>query len=158
MAGVARRNIAKVKYRYPSRPTTAVLEGNAAARLFPEGKLVLFLYHAFGQEVLAEIIKKLEVSVSSGDRHIFLVYCNPVHGNLLDTSNMFTRWYAETLPYDESETGFGKEVNVVIWQSSKAATITPHAEPDRPIVVKTPLWAELAPKHFVRTASVPLVG
>ena len=78
-------------------------------------------------------------------RRMFLIYYDPVWGDLLDASPAFSRWSAETLRYAPEEIGYGPDLKdaVVIWQS------VPNKYPARPgaarsIVVTKPLWyAEL---------------
>jgi SAM-dependent methyltransferase len=147
LAKIARENLARVGRRFPTRPPFAVVEGNAVTSPFPEGKLVFFFYHSFGEELLAELIQEIESFLARGNGPVFFIYYNPVNGHVLDRSPAFTRWYADTSPYDDSELGFGpdSEDSVVIWRSTGGETATPHPHPDLPIVITKPLWrAELA--------------
>jgi hypothetical protein len=147
LARVAQRNIATVERRFPTRRRPSVIEGNAVTSTYPEGDLVVFLYHPFGGDILTQIVKRLENSIAREGVRLMLIYYNPVHGHLVDASPAFTRWYAENLSYDESEMGFGPDTGdaVVIWKSVNAKKMTPHANADRPILVTKPLWkAEVA--------------
>jgi SAM-dependent methyltransferase len=142
---VARRNIAIVQRHFPSRPPVEAIEGNAITFPLPKGKIVFFFCHSFGEELLSQLISNLEAAISSGIGPVFFMYYNPVHGNVLDASPAFARWFADTLPYDQRELGFGPDTQdtVVIWQSG--ATGTPHPNADRPIIITTPRWrADLA--------------
>jgi SAM-dependent methyltransferase len=144
---VARRNSAIVARRFPSRPPVEAIEGNAITFPLPKTKLVFYFCHSFGEELLSQLISNLEAAISSGIGPVFFMYYNPVHGNVLDASPAFARWYADTLPYDKQELGFGpdSEDTVVIWQSVSGATVTPHQRVGRPIVITKPLWrADLA--------------
>jgi SAM-dependent methyltransferase len=114
---IARRNIAIIERRFPMRPPVATVEGNAVTLPLPEGKLVLFFYHSFGEELLSQFINKLEAFLASGNGPVFFIYCNPENANLLDASPAFTRWYAGLVPYDESELGFGPRDAVMVWRS-----------------------------------------
>jgi SAM-dependent methyltransferase len=146
LAKIARQNMARVEHLFPERPPVVAMEGNAVTFPFPQGKLALFFYHSFGVDLLSQLIRELECFLSAGNGPLFFIYYNPVHGNLLDASPSFVRWYADTLPYDESELGFGPDTqdSVVIWQSTSGAAATPHPHADRPIIITTPLWkAEL---------------
>jgi SAM-dependent methyltransferase len=138
----ATRNMEIVKRQFPARPPCVVVEGNAVTTPLPEGKLVLFLFHSFGPDLVAQLIKNLETSLAAGREHIFFAYDNPVYGHLLDASPVFTRWYAETLPWDKEEPGFGPEYNdpVVIWQSVRGAIPTPHLHANRAISITRPGW------------------
>jgi SAM-dependent methyltransferase len=142
LAKIARRNIEIVERCFPMRPPAVAIEGNAITFPFPESKLVLFFCHSFGEELLLQLIKKLESSLSSGNGPVFFIYYNPVHGNVLDASPVFTRWYADTLQYDESELGFGPDTedSIVIWKSVDGAGATPHPHAERPIIITKPLW------------------
>ena len=61
---------------------------------------------------------------------------------VLDAPPVFTRWYADTLQYDESELGFGPDTedSIVIWKSVDGAGATPHPHAERPIIITKPLW------------------
>jgi SAM-dependent methyltransferase len=142
---IARDNIAKVKRRFPTRPPTTVSEGNAMNLALPEGDLALFFYHPFGPELVSQFVRKLETRLATCGGHIFCICVNPVYGNLIDASPAFRRWYAQTLPYDQTELGFGPDTedSVVIWQSVEGARPTPHPYPNRPIVSQFSWRAEL---------------
>jgi SAM-dependent methyltransferase len=139
---VARRNIATLQRRFPARPPLEAVEGNAITFPLPKAKLVLFFCHSFGEELLSQLISSLEAAISSGTGPIFFMYYNPVHGNVLDASRAFARWFADTLPYDKRELGFGPDTEdtVVIWQSVNGASATAHLHADRPIIITTPRW------------------
>jgi SAM-dependent methyltransferase len=148
LAAVARHNMAIVECRYPKRPKAAILEGNAVTSPFPGGNLALYLYHPFGAAVLSPFLKRLESLVQIDDVQLMVVYYNPVLGEMFDSSPAFTRWYAANLNCDESELDFGPDPmdTVIIWRSTNAATATPHAHANRPIVFTKPLCkVELAP-------------
>jgi SAM-dependent methyltransferase len=146
LAKVARSNIGILKRSFPKRPPVAAIEGNAITTPVPEGKVVYFFYHSFGEELLSQLIRNLETSISSSNGPIFFIYYNPVHGKVLDASPAFARWYSDNLPYDPSEMGFGPDAadSVVIWQSINGSAATPHRNARSAIVITKPLWkAEL---------------
>jgi SAM-dependent methyltransferase len=152
---IARQNLNRVRRCFPNRPPVSIVEGNAITSPLPEGKVALFFYHAFGAELLSQFIHELEGFLSRGNGPVFFIYCNPVHGHVLDASPAFIRWFAGTLPYDESEMGFGPDTgdSVVIWRSISREAETPHPYADRPIIVTKPLWkAELAGGYELRNA------
>ena len=156
LAKIASRNMAKVELRFPTRKPIVAIEGNAVKFPLPEGKVVVFFYHSFGEDLLSQLIGEIEFRLLSGHDPIFFIYYNPVHGNVLDGSAAFARWYADVLPYDESERGFGPDAedSVVIWKSTNETTKTPHPYADRPIIVTTHLWkAELAATDGAHVAS-----
>jgi SAM-dependent methyltransferase len=142
LAKIARRNIARFRHRYPQRAPLTIAEANAVTWPLPEGKLVIYLYHSFGEELVSQLVKKLEAALAEGAEHMFFVYLNPVNGHLLDASPRFTRWYAANLHWDASEIGYGPDTHdaAVIWQSVGGAKATPHANAASKIVIKMPMW------------------
>jgi len=142
LARIARENIESVRKQFPARPSVKIVEGNALKLPFPAGRVVIFMYHPFGPELMAELVKALEEQLAGEIEHLFVIYKNPVHGHLFDESWAFTRWYAEVLPYADSEVGFGPDLEetVVIWQSVKNAMPCAHGGAERPIRIVKPLW------------------
>lgn len=143
LATIARTNHEAIKTRYPDRSPISIIEGNALKCPLPKGKVVLFLCHSFGPELLAELIKTIEKELEAGSiEHFFFVYDNPVHGDLLDACPALTRWYAGIIPYDESEIGYGPDLEdaVVIWQSRRGAQVKPRPRAERQIIIKKALW------------------
>lgn len=149
LANVGKANAAKVKAKFPDRTPINIVEGNALQFPLPAGKVVMFLCHSFGRELVAELIKVIERELATGSiEHFLFVYYNPVHGDLFDASPALSRWFAEVVPYDETEIGFGPDLDdtVVIWQSVRGAHPKPHPGATRQIVILKALWrASLAP-------------
>jgi len=144
LAAKARSNAAVMAKRFPGRAPMTIAEANVTDFALPPGKLVLFNYHAFGPEIVAGLVRKLEAALKAGTPHIFFVYYNPVHGASFDRSPAFHRYLAGNFPYDPSEIGFSFTGNaedaVVIWQSAQGAVLPPLAGADREIAVIDPLW------------------
>jgi len=70
---------------------------------------------------------------------MFFIYYNSVHFELFDASPAFKRCYAQQIPYDKSEIGFGDgDDAIVIWQSVRGAIPTQHEGADRKIIIRTP--------------------
>jgi len=66
----------------------------------------------------------------------------------LDASSCLARAYALSVPYDESEIGFGPDESdtVVIWKDRRHSAGEPSVEARRPIVVRDDgMRAELGP-------------
>lgn len=55
---------------------------DACAYELPDAPLVLYLYHPFGPEVLAPLIRRVVSSYQRSPRPIFVVYLNPFHQQL----------------------------------------------------------------------------
>ncbi len=142
LAKIARTNAEKIKRNFPSRPDISILESDAVATPLPKGHLVLFMYHAFGPELMSRLINNLEAALLSDATHIFVVYYNPVYASIIDSSSAFQRWYAKTLSYASSEIGYGPDADdtVVIWQSVRNAVPTPHQDAERAVTTLKPLW------------------
>jgi SAM-dependent methyltransferase len=148
LAATARANAAAVARRFPNRPQVTITEANVVNAPLPACKLVCFNYHAFGPELVAQIVARFEAALASRELpHIFFIYYNPVHPEALDASPAFARFYVEQIPYDHSEIGFGQDRDdmVAIWQSVHGSTATPHQGSDRKIIVTAASRAGLAP-------------
>jgi len=112
-------------------------------------RVVFFLYHPFAREGVAEFVAALDQKIASGT-HVFVVYYNPVWGDVLDASSRLSRWSAATLPYDRAEVGFGPDLDdtVVVWQS-QPRRYESYVGARQAIVITTPLQrAELAPSKI----------
>ncbi len=147
LASIAGANVRKVSERFPDRTPIIITQGNIASFNFPKGKIVLFIYHAFGRELMSQFLTLVETHLSSSKEHLFIVYNNPVCGDILDASPVLTRWYADSIPYDRTEIGYGPDLEetVVIWQSVHRAYPPRSEGANRPIILTDPLWrAELA--------------
>ena len=130
LAAKAQANVAIIANRFPERPGITIFNANVLEFALPAGKLAIFAYHPFGPEILAGVVKRLEAELAASTPHIFFVYYNPKHADVLDASLAFQRFYSGVIPYDKSELGFGVEGRdtVVIWQSVRGAIHTPHIE------------------------------
>jgi SAM-dependent methyltransferase len=146
LAATARANAAKVARQFPDRPRINIVEANVIDFPLPPRMMACFNYHAFGPEIVAGIIKKFEAGLASHIPHMFFIYYNPVHFELFDASPAFRRFWAQQIPYDKSEIGFGPDGDdaIVIWQSVRGAIPTQHPGADRKIILTAPGRAQLA--------------
>ena len=145
LAKIAKKNANIIARNFPDRPPINIFEANATEFPFPKGNLVLFFYHAFGRELLVQLVRRLEFLLLSDVTHLFFVYDNPVCGDVLDASPTFIRWYANMLPHDPIGTN-GESVRsdaVVIWQSVRDARPSPDQNRDCAIDLVDPLTAKL---------------
>ena len=79
LIGIARANAKIVSRNFPTRPEIRVVESDAASYLLPAGDLVLYLYHPFGEPVVAKVVQALEAAIASQRlRQVFVVYYNPL--------------------------------------------------------------------------------
>jgi SAM-dependent methyltransferase len=135
LAEIARKNIARMKGKYPGRTAARVVEGNVLDFPFPEGKLIFYNYHAFRAEIIKSLVTRLENSAAENTPHLFFVYYNAVHSACLDASSQFQRFFADTISCGpaEKDCGFPEDV-IVIWQSRRGAIPTPHQRVDRRVL------------------------
>ena len=136
LAEVARHNARAIADKYPRRTPIEIQVGDASAVAAPAERVVIFMYHPFGRDLVSTLITSLEQQLAHGLQHAFLVYYNPVHGDAIDRSAHFVRWRAATIPYADDELGFGPDLSdtVVIWQTAPGRYAAEH-DADRPIVV-----------------------
>ena len=145
LAAVARKNADRVCQGHAGRASIEVVEGNVLEFPVPQGKLVFFNYNAFGSEVHAALVRRLEFALSKSTPHVFFIHYNPVEGSHLDASAAFTRYYADHVACDHTEAGFAPSAgdSVIIWQSVRGAMPTPHHHANRNIVILGPMQAEI---------------
>jgi SAM-dependent methyltransferase len=119
LGAVARANAAVIASRYPDRTPIEVEVGDATAVAPPCENVVYFMYHPFGRSLVSALVANLESQLQGGLRQAFVVYYNPVHGEVFDKSVRFSRWHADTVSYAPSELGYGPDLEdtFVIWQT-----------------------------------------
>lgn len=151
LAAAGRRNARLVQNKYPSRSPIEIIRGDATAVPFPDGNLVMFLYHSFGSELVAKLLDRVVDAVAGTDRVIFLIFENPVNGALVDANPQFTRWFSETVRCTASEAGFAPHDNdsVVVWRIDSKLSEAAAKDPIAPIIITMPgLRATLGPIPF----------
>lgn len=138
LVATARRNAAILARGHPDRTPIEVRHGDATAFALPDGDLVVFFYHAFGRPLIATVLATL--AAAAAGREIFLVYENPVHGDMMDAAGL-ARWHARTVPGDPDEAGCAEDDSetIVAWRLG-AAPRDPPADASTPIVVTKPGW------------------
>ena len=144
---VAKENAQVIARNLPERTPITVVNANALDYALPEGNLLIFLYNPFGEDVITRFLTNIETALLKRDSSIWVVYTNPVWDHIFDTSSMLSRIYAEYVPCDPGEIGFGLDSSevVIIWQDAKSASVNVPKGVDRGIVVtKFGFRAELA--------------
>lgn len=142
----ANANAVVMARHYPQRPPIRALHANVSDLRVPSGNVVVFMFNPFGPELMTVLLEKLEAGLASGAiQHLFVVYDNPVCGDVFDSSNHLKRWFAGVFAYDDNELGFGPEdqESVVVWQSLRGARPDAFADRDRRIATKDRLSASL---------------
>jgi SAM-dependent methyltransferase len=146
---VAKENAQVIARNLPDRTPITVVNTNALDYALPECNLIIFLYNPFGEDLITRLLTNIETGPLKGDSSIRVIYSNPVWGHIFDTSSTLSRIYAESIPYDPGEIGFGRDSSevVIIWQDTKSASVNAPKGVDRRIVVTNFGYrAELAPR------------
>jgi SAM-dependent methyltransferase len=133
----AKENAQIIGQKLPERTPITVVTGNALDYVLPEGNLIIFLYNPFEIDVVTGLLTKIETALRKRDSSIWVVYVNPVCGQIFDTSSKLSRTYAESIPYGPGEIEFAADSSdaVIIWQDAKSASMKVPDGVDRGIVV-----------------------
>lgn len=146
LADIARANAAAIGRRFPGRPPIRVFEGDALATRLPEGQVVLYLFHPFFKALMKKLVAGIEADLRAGRcGKVFVVYYNPVYGDVFDASPLFRRVAAEEMRYAPEELGAGASYHdesdaVVVWQSAGGDMAAPQPGAHRRIAVPPPGW------------------
>ncbi|MCJ2019212.1 class I SAM-dependent methyltransferase [Methylobacterium sp. E-065] len=138
---IAVENAQRIADSFPERARISVKQGDAIAVELHGDNLVIFMYHSFGRATLTSILNKLEKLAKDG-RDIFVIFENPVNGDLLEQSTQFGRWYAEQVPCDAEEISHHSDADdgFVVWRSINAITADRSAYNKFEIVITKPTW------------------
>ena len=123
LVAIARRNVEIVRRAYPTRPPIEIVHANVLDYAFPSGKLAIFMYHPFKDEITRKVVSRWEAELASGRiTDLAIIYYNPVLAALIDASPVFRRVHESTIPYAPQEIGYGIETHdqVVIWRAGGA--------------------------------------
>jgi SAM-dependent methyltransferase len=144
LAQVARANAASVAARHPDRTPIEIQIGDATAVSPLADRVIYFLYNPFGGKLLKALVENIERQLQSHLEHAFVVFYNPVHGEVLDQSRHFVRWAAHTIRYADDELGYGPDLDdpVVVWQSSPER-YPPQSNAERRIFVSSSMRCSL---------------
>jgi SAM-dependent methyltransferase len=141
LARQARVNASKIAARYPERTPIRVETGDATAYPLPSGNVVLFMYHAFGPELVRRVVASVEAALrAEPERSIYVVLYNPVNGACFDESPLLSRRLARMFPYSAEERGYGPDAAdaIIIWQGGRALHGPRDAHADARIVITLP--------------------
>jgi len=119
LAEIARQNAATVSRRGGQQTPIEVQVGDATITAAPTVRMVYFLYNPFDAVLIGAVAGNIAAQLGERLDHAFIVYYNPVHGQVFDCSPHFARWSARSLPYAADEVGFGPDLDdsVVVWQT-----------------------------------------
>lgn len=89
LSEIARANLDR--YRGPRRARRLEVQtGDAGDYTFPDGDLVVFMYHPFDEVVMARVLARLSASLRAAPRHALVLYFKPVHASLWLQAELFT--------------------------------------------------------------------
>lgn len=81
LAAIARDNL--LRYRGPRAAAAAeVVVGDASAYTYPDGDLVVFMYHPFDEVVMQRVIDALARTLRDAPRNLLVLYFKPVYAEL----------------------------------------------------------------------------
>jgi SAM-dependent methyltransferase len=146
---IARRNVAAFSRAYPDRKPVNIVAGDALDYTLPAERLVIFLYNPFDRPAMAQLLGNIEASLRTTPRDLYIIYYNPVFGDLLDGSASLERRYAAQVPYDSSEMGYGPQTSdaVIVWQNRGNPHPRPPGDPNLQVSIVFPgRLAEIAPQ------------
>jgi SAM-dependent methyltransferase len=86
---IALRNIAVCDRSRVRCGSMEVLCQDAVQFDFPAEPLVIYLYNPFLAEIVRRVVERLERSLESHPRPVFVIYANPVAKGILDSSRSF---------------------------------------------------------------------
>lgn len=89
---IATANVARLLASERSRVTLVL--GDASEATPPEGPLVVYMYHPFGPEVMKKVASTLRAAAQT--RPIYIVYVNPVHGDVLDDAGWRRKTFGQS--------------------------------------------------------------
>lgn len=100
---IARANVGKYASQHQQCREFELQCGDARDYLLPPTPLVIFLFEPFPEDILRDVIARIERSLRQVPRNMFLIYQNPVSEELLSDLPCF-RKIAGTLQYAIFET------------------------------------------------------
>lgn len=88
LADIARDNARR--YTGPKKCTDISVETMDATKYrFPDGPIVVFMYHPFDEKIMAAVAESVTASLREKPRRIFIVYFKPVHREVWDGASAF---------------------------------------------------------------------
>ncbi|MDF2367535.1 class I SAM-dependent methyltransferase, partial [Sneathiella sp.] len=88
----AEQNIAEMKRRKRVRSGTLTsIQGDAASHALPPVPHVIYVFNAFGPEVLQGVLDRISADLADVREPIYFLYNNPMHHTLLEASPEFDK-------------------------------------------------------------------
>jgi SAM-dependent methyltransferase len=133
LARVARRNADVFPRMHPDRTPIVVLVGDALAHELPAEKLVIFLYNPFHRPLMALLLRRIESSLETSSRELYVVYYNPVGPTCWTRQPLLNAASLPNFPTIKANSATARMSQMLLWCGRIAATHTrahrAHARP-----------------------------
>lgn len=86
---LATKNITAASKSWPNTNRIRAIHGDARSYDPPNAPIILYLYNPFDAEVMSQVVKKWEDSVSAHIHDVWVMYANPVDRDLFERSPCF---------------------------------------------------------------------
>jgi SAM-dependent methyltransferase len=129
LSRIARRNARVFSRVHPDRTPISVVTGDALEHELPAEKLAIFLYNPFESPMVAQLLHRIESSLRTTDRELYVVYYTPKHADVFDASTALERRFAVQIPYDQAKSATAQASSTMSWCGKIAATRTLSGRP-----------------------------
>lgn len=85
---IARNNCAMYKQKTGVGAKFDIIESDATAYSINDDEDVFFLFQPFDGVILNEVLKNIIASLTEKPRKIFIIYLNPVHGDIIENQGL----------------------------------------------------------------------
>ena len=88
---IARRNIDIYNSPNLDKSRFDIIESDIEDYVFPDEPSVIFMFNPFGKEIMQRVLKNLKGSLREHPRNVMIIYINPSHDDVIDSSGLFSR-------------------------------------------------------------------
>lgn len=139
LCDTARANAARIAALHPERTPIEICEQDALQFVFPDGNLVLFIFHPFFDALFKPLVARIAAHAAQPGNRVLVIYINPACAWAFDELPAFSRVFAGNLGFDASESGareFATSADsVAIWQTQSDAMVAPWPGADASITI-----------------------
>ncbi|HNR14982.1 MAG TPA: class I SAM-dependent methyltransferase [Thermodesulfobacteriota bacterium] len=84
LCGVAQQNCAHYKAETKTKTDFVIVDSDVLNYTIKEDEDVFYLFNPFDDYILAQVLENIASSLQRRNRTIWLIYCNPIHRNLIE--------------------------------------------------------------------------
>ena len=99
LTAIAKTNLSKLR----GRKAPAEIRTEDAAYFSYEGINKIIMFNPFGEDVMREVVRRVEESIEISPREVHIVYLSPVHSHVIEESNYFSIVDQFVFKYESSE-------------------------------------------------------